>query len=120
MYNFSLLFLSSVNSLCEGQPTEFAIYLNYTRSLMFEEEPDYTYLKQILRLLFRSMSYQYDYRFDWSDSTDPLVKEMIQYKNNKRSQKGKQRLSGTPAGLTQSTMVNRPGPEIGVDEEEQN
>lgn len=57
---------------------------------MFEEEPDYTYLKQILRLLFRSMSYQYDYIFDWSSSNDPLVQEMIQYRG-RRKDKGSRR-----------------------------
>ncbi|CAL8102878.1 unnamed protein product [Orchesella dallaii] len=72
-----------INTLCEGFPAEFAIYLNYTRSLMFEEEPDYNYLKQILRLLFRSLNYTYDYVFDWSELDDPLVQEMLNYTRKK-------------------------------------
>lgn len=34
-----------IDSLCKGAPTEFATYLNYCRSLRFEEKPDYRYRK---------------------------------------------------------------------------
>lgn len=55
---------------------EFAMYLNYTRDLLFEEEPDYAYLKEILR----GMNYKYDNAFDWISSKNPLVQEMIHHK----------------------------------------
>ena len=42
------------------------MYLNYCRSLQFEEVPDYVYLRQLFRLLFRTMNFQYDYVFDWT------------------------------------------------------
>ena len=35
--------------LCRGFPNEFAIYLNYTRSLRFDDKPDYSYLRKIFR-----------------------------------------------------------------------
>lgn len=47
-------------------PAEFAMYLNYTRGLRFEEPPDYMYLRQLFRILFRTLNYQYDYVFDWT------------------------------------------------------
>jgi len=50
----------------QGYPAEFAMYLNYCRSLRFEEGPDYIYLRQLFRILFRTLGYQYDYVFDWT------------------------------------------------------
>jgi casein kinase 1, alpha len=38
-----------VEVLCKGYPAEFAMYLNYCRSLRFEEGPDYMYLRQLFR-----------------------------------------------------------------------
>lgn len=42
------------------------MYLNYTRGLRFEESPDYMYLRQLFRILFRTLNHQYDYTFDWT------------------------------------------------------
>ena len=47
-------------------PAEFAMYLNYCRGLRFEEAPDYMYLRQLYRILFRTLNHQYDYTFDWT------------------------------------------------------
>ena len=55
-----------VEVLCKGFPAEFAMYLNYCRGLRFEEAPDYMYLRQLFRILFRTLNYQYDYIFDWT------------------------------------------------------
>ena len=42
------------------------MYLNYCRGLRFEEAPDYMYLRQLFRILFRTLNHQYDYSFDWT------------------------------------------------------
>ena len=42
------------------------MYLNYCRGLRFEEAPDYMYLRQLFRILFRTLNHQYDYIFDWT------------------------------------------------------
>ena len=55
-----------VESLSKGLPAEFAMYLNYCRGLRFEEAPDYMYLRQLFRILCRTLNYQYDYVFDWT------------------------------------------------------
>jgi casein kinase I family protein HRR25 len=52
--------------LCRGHPNEFAVYLNYTRSLRFDDKPDYSYLRKLFRDLFVREGFQYDYVFDWS------------------------------------------------------
>jgi casein kinase 1 alpha len=55
-----------VELLCKGYPAEFGMYLNYCRGLHFEEVPDYMYLRQLFRILFRTLNHQYDYTFDWT------------------------------------------------------
>ncbi|KAJ3216520.1 serine/threonine protein kinase [Clydaea vesicula] len=52
--------------LCRGYPNEFAIYLNYSRSLRFDDKPDYNYLRKLFRDLFIREGYHYDYVFDWT------------------------------------------------------
>ncbi|KAI6221327.1 Casein kinase I [Aphelenchoides fujianensis] len=55
-----------VEVLCKGFPSEFSMYLNYCRGLRFDEAPDYMYLRQLFRILFRTLNHQYDYTFDWT------------------------------------------------------
>ena len=59
-----------VDVLCKGYPLEFNDYLNYCRGLRFDDSPDYNYLRKgLFRTLFvKKLGYQYDYKFDWSDS----------------------------------------------------
>jgi casein kinase I family protein HRR25 len=53
--------------LCRSFPNEFSIYLNYCRSLRFDDKPDYSYLRKLFRDLFVRESYSYDYIFGTSD-----------------------------------------------------
>ncbi|CCW68671.1 unnamed protein product [Phytomonas sp. Hart1] len=54
-----------VDVLCEGLPSEFMSYINYTRALKFKENPNYTYLRNLFRWLFRKLGYSNDYVYDW-------------------------------------------------------
>merc|ERR1712098_407376 len=54
-----------IEVLCKHFPGEFMTYLNYCRSLRFEDRPDYAYLRRLLKDLFFRESYQYDFVFDW-------------------------------------------------------
>ena len=60
-----------VEVLCRGYPSEFATYLNFCRSLKFEDKPDYAYLRQLFRNLFHKLGYTYDYVFDWNTARIP-------------------------------------------------
>uniref|UniRef100_A0A9J2P172 non-specific serine/threonine protein kinase n=1 Tax=Ascaris lumbricoides TaxID=6252 RepID=A0A9J2P172_ASCLU len=76
-----------VEELCAGHPEAFATYLKYCKSLGFEEQPDYSHLRQLFRNLFHRQGFTYDYVFDWNllkfdseegpavgaDPTDPAV-----------------------------------------------
>jgi serine/threonine protein kinase len=66
-----------VEELCKGTPTEFATYLNYCRSLRFEEKPDYAYLRQLIRNLFHRQGFSYDYVFDWNTIKESQAKEGV-------------------------------------------
>jgi len=55
-----------IDVLCKGYPAEFAQYLNYCRSLHFEDKPDYAYLRKLFRDLFIREGYKYDAMYDWT------------------------------------------------------
>lgn len=55
-----------IEQLCRGYPSEFAAFLHYTRSLRFDDRPDYAYLRKLFRELFVREGYTYDYVFDWN------------------------------------------------------
>lgn len=57
--------VTPVEELIAGYPEEFGVYLNYCRSLKFEEKPDYKYLRGIFRTLFFNKGYSYDFQWDW-------------------------------------------------------
>ncbi|CAK9870617.1 unnamed protein product [Sphagnum jensenii] len=55
-----------IEALCKACPSEFASYFHYCRSLLFDDKPDYAYLKRIFRDLFIREGFQFDYVFDWT------------------------------------------------------
>ena len=57
---------TTVDVLCRGFPAEFATYLNYCKSLRFEDRPDYAYLKRMFKDLFTREHFEYDFIFDWT------------------------------------------------------
>lgn len=53
------------------------MYITYTKGLGFDESPDYMYLRQLFRILFRTLNHQYDYTFDWT-----MLKQKAQFMAN--------------------------------------
>ena len=49
---------TSIEALTKGYPEEFAIYMNYCRSLKIEEKPDIGYLRKLFKDLFYRMGYE--------------------------------------------------------------
>ena len=78
--------------LCKGFPAEFAKYLNYCPGLRFEEAPDYMSLRQLFRILPRTLNHQYDYTFDWT-----ILKQKAAQQAASSSGQGRQ--AQTPTGL---------------------
>lgn len=73
---------TSIEELCEGLPEEFGKYLNYCRSLKFEEMPDYTYLRKQFRDLFNRLGYKYDFKWDWLEGPHSVKNNKI-FKSDK-------------------------------------
>jgi len=61
-----LYFVRSVIDAVFKFLAEFTTYLNFCRSLRFDDKPDYSYLRQLFRNLFHRHGYTYDYVFDWN------------------------------------------------------
>eukprot|EP01017_Pseudomicrothorax_dubius_P004108 TRINITY_DN1074_c0_g2_i1.p1 TRINITY_DN1074_c0_g2~~TRINITY_DN1074_c0_g2_i1.p1 ORF type:complete len:356 (+),score=68.94 TRINITY_DN1074_c0_g2_i1:51-1118(+) len=57
---------TSVETLCKGQPPELAEFLNYAKSLRFEEKPDYARLKGLIRRCAERLTIRFDNIFDWT------------------------------------------------------
>ena len=49
----------------DGCPFEFSVMLKYARSLRFEEKPDYNWLKNNFRELYKKMNFKMDNEYDW-------------------------------------------------------
>lgn len=58
--------VTPVEYLCRGTPQQFSFYMNYCRSLRFEDRPDYLFLKKLFKELLISNSFEYDYLYDWA------------------------------------------------------
>jgi hypothetical protein len=56
---------TTAEELCVGYPSQFVEYINYTRNLAFEAEPDYEYLRGLFKSVMNKYSFEYDYRFEW-------------------------------------------------------
>ena len=56
----------TADELCVGLPIEFANFLNYAKSLKFEENPDYSYIKNLFKDLFQRENYTFDLIYDWT------------------------------------------------------
>ena len=55
----------SPKDLCEGFPHEFVEYINYTRKLKFEAEPDYKFLRGLLITVLEKQKASFDFYYDW-------------------------------------------------------
>nr|ANO53992.1 CKI_epsilon [Limulus polyphemus] len=96
-----------VDELCRGFPCEFATYLNYCRSLRFEEKPDYSYLRQLLRNLFHRQGFTYDYVFDWNMLKFGGNRNQQEQQQEDRKDRHHQHLSNAPrAVLPPPTTAN--------------
>ena len=56
---------TTAEELCKGFPNEFVDYINYTRNLDFEADPDYKYLRGLLLSILVKEKCTYDFWYDW-------------------------------------------------------
>jgi len=57
---------TSLDTLCQGLPDEFKRFIQYARDLKFEDRPDYSYLKNIIRQICEKNQLNFNYnKYDW-------------------------------------------------------
>ena len=56
---------TSPEKICEGMPDEFVDFYKYCKSLNFEQDPDYEYLRNIFRKILSNCLVLNDYKFSW-------------------------------------------------------
>jgi len=66
---------TSTSSLTMGLPDTFSIFLDYTKGLHYNEDPDYDYLKCLLLECMKKNQFHFDYMYDW------LVKPCTPFSN---------------------------------------
>ncbi|KAI0244627.1 Palmitoylated plasma membrane-bound casein kinase, partial [Massospora cicadina] len=65
--------LTPIKDLCGGFPEEFAMYMNYTRKMAFEETPDYDHLRGLMdKVLAKLGIREEDEVFDWMVQVDQI------------------------------------------------
>ena len=76
---------TNLDDLCQGLPDEFKTFIQYARDLKFEDRPDYSYLREIIRQICEKEHLTFNYnKYDWI-----LKKEASHNEEQKEGNKGK-------------------------------
>ncbi len=60
--------------LCKNLPHQFQEYVEYTRGMDYEEDPNYEMLKDLFKAVMEKNCYKIDFIYDWSDPNDEVYK----------------------------------------------
>ena len=71
-----------VNELIGNEfPCEFQEFVTYCRNLRFEEEPNYTYLKGLIKSIIIKYHFEFDVNFDWKEDEINLKRINVYFSN---------------------------------------
>ena len=65
---------TSAEELCEGFPKEFEQYIEYTRGMEYEEEPDYDKLREYFMNVLEKKNEVFDYIYVWSTEEEKNIR----------------------------------------------
>jgi len=71
---------TSSQDLCKGYPREFFEYVEYTRNLEYEENPNYDLLRKKFMDVLKNLNEELDYIYDWTTKSD------LKKRRNKKSE----------------------------------
>ena len=74
---------TSAEELCQNFPEEFMNYVNYTRNLEYEQDPDYGFLKNLFVNVLRKDGYIIDCYYDWDRATITYFRDFENFKSKK-------------------------------------
>ena len=72
---------TSAEELCRGFPKQFTDYINYTRGLQYEQDPDYDYLKNLFITTLNNEGFNIDCYYDWDKQTIQYSRNFMNNKN---------------------------------------
>ena len=72
----------SNEDLCKGLPIEFCKYMKYVKSLKFEEDPDYDYLRRLFFSILYKMKDRFDLNFSWKEQIKPKKKSLLHFRQS--------------------------------------
>ena len=80
---------TSAQELCEGFPKEFEEYIEYTRSMEYEEEPEYDRLRNYFTSVLDKKKEVFDYIYIWSTEEEKQLrrKEYLEQRQNLKDRK---------------------------------
>ena len=78
---------TSAEELCQGFPEEFVNYINYTRNLEYEQNPDYTFLKNLFVNILKKDDQIIDCYYDWDKITIKYFRDFENYKKKDKKEK---------------------------------
>jgi hypothetical protein len=85
-------------------------YINYTRNLEFEQEPNYEYTRGLFRNVMTKYNYQYDYQYDWvkpQKKEDSSIKGIsMSHNKNIRNSLNQNNFINTNNNLSPNNMNN--------------
>ena len=70
---------TSSQDLCKEFPHEFFEYVDYSKNLEYEENPDYDFLRQKFLYVLKGLNEEMDYIYDWTTKSD------LKKRQNKKS-----------------------------------
>ena len=70
----------SNEDLCKGLPIEICKYMKYVKSLKFDEDPDYDYLRRLFFAILLKMKVRFDLNFSWKQQIEPKKKSLIHFR----------------------------------------
>ena len=72
----------SSSELCEGFPSEFEKYVEYTRNMEYLEQPDYEMLRGLFSAVIRKMNNKFDYIYDWTTPEERMMHRVCTSKSD--------------------------------------
>ena len=79
---FNIKALIPMNTLCKNLPNEMTEYMTYTKSLKFDEKPNYNYLRKLFEIMLKKISNANDLKFSWIN--EDLSRRITPIKNIKK------------------------------------
>ena len=85
-----------MEELCKDLPNEMIDYMNYAKSLKFEQQPNYTYLKDLFNLILRKNNFNFDKKiFSWVEKSSDN-RDIIKYNSSRKSSNSQMNRKSSP------------------------